>query len=83
MKGGIYRTFHFAHIRHLPHSHSDHCLLLLRLQADDGVRLGNRPFGLLSTWMTHSNFFTWLECEWQWDGDLMSSLKHFAEKLQA
>lgn len=31
------KLFQSATIRHLPHSHSDHCLLLLRLEAKDGT----------------------------------------------
>lgn len=73
--------FQETSIRHLPHS--DHCPLLLCLESQDGTRLGDRPFRFLASWMTHSSFFPWMEQQWHWEGDLMSTLKSFKEKLIA
>lgn len=67
----------------LTHLHSDHCPLLLRLEPDEGIRLGCRPFKFRSAWIVHRDFFSWAEREWKWEGNLVDSLKHFSKKLMA
>lgn len=38
------RLFPSALVRHLPHCHSDHCLLLLELEEGESGSMGLRPF---------------------------------------
>lgn len=38
------RLIPIATITHLPHSHSNHCPLLLRLEESKRKRMGDRPF---------------------------------------
>lgn len=77
------RHFHSANIKHLPHAYSDHCPLSLSLDAGDGDRLGDRPFRFLAPWLRHEEFDSWMKREWNWQGDLGSSLKELEAKLKA
>lgn len=77
------RVFPGATARHLGHAHSDHCPLLLDLNREEGGCMAERPFRFLAAWMLHDGFLQWMEREWVWSGDLMCSLKCFAEKLSA
>lgn len=40
----LHRRFPSANITHCPHEYSDHCPLLLNMQAEERTRLGARPF---------------------------------------
>lgn len=77
------RLFPVATIKHLPHGYSDHCPLLLQLQATKEVGLGTRPFSFQAAWMLHSNFYGWLEREWDWEGCLSTALRNLSSKLVA
>lgn len=77
------RMFQDAALRHLSHSHSDHCPLLLQLKPEEGKPLGTRPFQFLASWLTHRNFLSWAEATWIWNGNLTNSLKQFSVKLLA
>lgn len=75
------RLFPSAKVRHLSHSHSDHCPLLLDLSGEKGRRLGTRPFKFQAAWLLHSEYQSWMERAWRDEGDLTVSLKRFSEKL--
>lgn len=76
------RDFPATIVHHLSHGYSDHCPLLLDLSGAGDDRLGERPFRFMASWMLHKDYFWWMEKEWEWNGDLMSSLECFAEKLR-
>lgn len=69
-----------ANVKHLAHSHSDHCPLLLRLQTNDATQVGDRPFKFQMAWLIHEDFFKWIGREWKWNGNLTKSLKDFSLK---
>lgn len=75
------QLFPEASVRHLPHTHSDHCPVLLRLEESEEPRLGSRPFKFQNAWLTHPDFLQWMSREWSCDGNLTSSLKDFSTKL--
>lgn len=77
------RLYPSAAVNHLTYSHSDHSLILLRLDGTKSGRLGERSFKFQATWMLHAEFFKWMENEWAWNRGFVSSLRNFIEKIQA
>lgn len=72
-----------ARVKHLPHSHSDHCPLLLELEEEKLKGLGLRPFRFEAAWMTSPDFERVLTDEWQGEEALPTALKELAIKLHA
>lgn len=72
-----------ALVRHLTHSHSDHCPLLLELAEKGEGRLGGRPFRFKAAWTFHEDFDSWLRKEWLGDAYLPEAFKDLAVKLEA
>lgn len=70
-------------MRYLSHAYYDHCPVFLELGGVRRRRLRTRPFRFQAAWMLHPKFKEWMEKEWINEGDLMSSLNKFAEKLKA
>lgn len=75
--------FPSATLRHLPHAHSDHCPLLLKLSTVDCSWLGHRPFRFTSAWLRHPDFNLLVNREWKEKGGLQSSLSLLTESLWA
>lgn len=72
-----------ATVKHLHHSHSDHCPLLVELAGVRERQLGIRPFKFQAAWLLHCDFQGWLDQEWKWEGNLMGALGTLSEKLTA
>lgn len=52
----------------------------------DGIKVetkGERPFWFQAALMLRKDYFKWMEKEWAYNGDLVSSLKRFQKKLKA
>lgn len=77
------RLFPSALVRHLTHSHSDHCPLLLELAERREGSLGRRPFRFEAAWTLHEDFDSWLKKEWRGDFHLPEALTDLTEKLKA
>lgn len=75
------RTFPAATIRHLAHGYSDHCPLLLHLQATKEPCSGNIPFCFQAAWMLHRGFHEWLEEECTWGGVFEYGTKEALDKI--
>lgn len=60
------RTFQMASIKHLTHSYSDHCPLLLQINPGLGKRLGDRPFRFHAMWLRHKDFIRWMKDNWSY-----------------
>lgn len=74
------QSFPSAVIKHLPHSYSDHCPILLGMQSKKGMRLGDMPFKFQAMWLRHRNFSSWMKEQWECDGDLTTTVKEFSIK---
>lgn len=72
-----------AYIKYLPRSYSGHCAIMMQLDAAGVKQLGDRPFHFQVAWLLHSEFFRWTEKEWEWDGNLPTTLQKFSEKMKA
>lgn len=70
--------FPSAVVRHLTHAHSDHCPVLVDLDGDERLPLGERQFKFLAAWFLHDDFQSLLKREWRLEGDLMQALKQLA-----
>lgn len=75
--------FSAALVRHLPHSHGDHCPLLLELEEVGRERLGARPFKFEAAWALLEEFDDWLRREWNINTNLPTTLKDLVAKLRA
>lgn len=53
-----------AMIRHLSHSHSDDCPVLVEISGLRMRRLGVHPFRFQAAWLWHPEFPKWMEHEW-------------------
>lgn len=76
------RHFPMASVKHLTHSYSNHCPLLLQLIPDLGERVGPRPFLFQAMWLHHKNFPRWLSENWSCEGGLTEMLHDLKFKLQ-
>lgn len=77
------RLFPAALVKHLAHSHSDHCLLLLELEDRSETRLVRRFFRFEASRILHEEFETWLKGEWMGNVQLPTMLKDLTSKLKA
>lgn len=75
------KAFPEAKLRHLPHSYSNHCPILLQLDSKSGSYLRDHPFKFQATWMEHNDFRRLLDDNWNWDWDRSSSPSSFSETL--
>lgn len=75
--------FTSALIKHLPHSYSDHCPLLLELEEEESGNVGLRPFKFEAVWTTSSDFNDMLRKEWKGESSLASALQGLSVKLRA
>lgn len=73
--------FPAASVKHLTHSHSDHCPLLVELEERKGVRFGSRPFRFEAAWILHEEFEIWFKNEWSPSPNLTATLKNLTVKL--
>lgn len=62
-------------IKHLPHSYSDHCPLLLEIEECGVSNLGRRPFRFEQAWTTSPEFEDVIRKEWRKDIALPEALK--------
>lgn len=76
------QRFPMASVKHLTHSYSDHCPLLLQLNPGLGERLGPRPFRFLAMLLSHKEFSRWFSEQWSCEEDLTKSLNDIKMKLQ-
>lgn len=60
---GWRQLFSEAHVHHLGYPLSDHCSVLVSLQAADISRIGFRPFKFQAAWLRHDALFDWLRWE--------------------
>lgn len=74
--------FPMAFVKHLTHSYSNHCPLLLELEEGREERLGARPFRFEAAWLLHKGFEAWLKREWLADTKLTAALKDLTVKLR-
>jgi len=56
--------FQEATVRHLAHSYSDHCPLLINTMGTDQPTSGTRPFKFQAVWMEHHNFKDFIIQHW-------------------
>lgn len=77
------RIFPKAMVKHLSHSYSDHCPLLLTLDLGKEKRLGERPFRFQSMWLRHKDFMGWMKNEWKFKGNFTTTLREFRSKLES
>lgn len=70
-------------VKHLSHSYSDHCPLLLTLDPGKERKLGERPFRFQAMWLRHKNFIRWMKEEWCFEGNLLAGLRDFRAKLES
>lgn len=75
------RLFPEATLTHLPHSHSDHCPILLQTKRNASVGMGRRPFRFLAAWMEHRDFTRVIEENWRTDINVPASLDVLKEAL--
>lgn len=66
----------------MPHSHSDHCPLLITLVAEGDGGQVSRPFRFHASWMLHREFHSLVEREWQGEVQLCLALKNLKLKLE-
>lgn len=74
--------FPVASVRHLRHTYSDHCPIILELHGRDQRSMEVRPLRFQAAWLLHK-YSSWMEKEWIGGGDLLHSLKLFLEKVEA
>lgn len=77
------RSFSMASVKHLTHSYSDHCPMLLQIIPGLGRRLGDMPFRFHAMWLRHSDFILRMKDNWSCAGNLTKALKEFKLKLKA
>ena len=68
-------------VRHLPHSHSDHCPLLISPIGLGVLRSNPKPFRFQAAWMEHRNFEEFLQHKWHSQLPLVTSLTYLAADL--
>lgn len=76
------RRFPMASVKHLTHSYSDHCPILLQLNPGFGEKLGPMPFRFKAMWLTHREFPRWLCAHWNGGNNLTEALSELKFKLQ-
>jgi len=68
-------------VRHLPHSHSDHCPLLISPTGFGGLHPKPKPFRFQAAWLEHCKFEEFLHQKWQPQQPLVSSLAALTKEL--
>lgn len=68
-------------LSHLPHSHSNHCPIMLQTVLNASNGLGMRTFRFLVTWLEHKDFTRVLNENWSPDSILPASLQTLSEAL--
>ena len=62
----MWRThFQEAAVRHLPHSYSDHCPLLINPMGFADIRHNPKPFRFQVAWMEHRQFDEFIHTQWR------------------
>lgn len=75
------RAFPEALLRHLLHSHSDHCLIMLQTLERESKHLGRQPFRFPAACMEYEDFGRVLNENWKQELNLPIALKDLSEKL--
>ncbi|TYJ04313.1 hypothetical protein E1A91_A12G083800v1, partial [Gossypium mustelinum] len=58
----------------LPHSHSDHCPVVVSLYGSNVINRVVRMFHFVMAWQTHADFSTMLQASWRDNVELLDSL---------
>lgn len=72
------RCFPETSLRHLPHSYSDHCPILLQTSAESSVGVGGRPFRFVAAWMEHKGFAGLVRSTWSNQINVVESLHNLS-----
>lgn len=75
--------FQSARVKYLPHSHSDHCPLLLEMEEGGSGSLGLRPFRFEAAWTKNLEFDDLIKMNGGRDTSLPEALKNLSDKLRA
>lgn len=70
-----------AGVKHLAHSYSDHCLLLLQTTGSSSAQMGRRPFRFLEAWFLDKRFMKFIEESWNPNANLGDAMSVFIEKV--
>lgn len=76
------QSFPDATVIHCPHSHSDHCPLLLNTKPARSTPLGERPFRFEAAWFSHRGFMKFVEDNWSRGTLLPMAIEEFTSKIR-
>lgn len=76
------RQFPEATLRHLPHSYSHHCPILLQTMGVSSAGLGQRPFKFQAAWLAHNEFVKIVQESWSPESTIQENLQQLSLSLQ-